>query len=208
MNVLLATRNKKKLVELDRILRDADVDITLIGLDDVPPFPEVLESGATFIENALLKAREAARVTGLATIADDSGLCVDALNGMPGVLSARWAGGHGDDVANLRLVLDQMSAVPAERRGASFECAAVFVMPGEFEIVAQGSMSGTLLTEPRGSGGFGYDPIFAPTGSDRTTAEMSAVEKDAISHRGAALRDLASETSRMLADGFPSSGSH
>jgi XTP/dITP diphosphohydrolase len=188
--LVLATRNGAKLAELRRILA-ATVDLELVGLADVPAYDEVPETGATFADNALLKAREAATHTGLPAVADDSGLTVDALGGMPGVLSARWAGGHGDDAANLRLVLDQLQDVPDERRGGAFVCAAALVLPGGAEQVVHGQVDGVILREPRGDGGFGYDPIFRPHGETRTTAEMSAAEKDAISHRGKAFRALA-----------------
>jgi XTP/dITP diphosphohydrolase len=191
--MLLATRNAKKLVELQRIL-DAALGaraVTLVGLDDVPEYPEVPETGLTFGENALLKAREGADRTGLPTVADDSGLAVDALNGMPGVLSARWAGGHGDDKANLDLVLAQISDIPDEHRGAAFVCAAALVLPGGKEHLVEGRQPGRILHAPRGSGGFGYDPVFVGDGQDRTNAELTPQEKDAISHRGKALRALA-----------------
>ena len=190
MKVLLASRNAKKLAELRRILAPALPGVEVVGLDDVPAYEEVPESGATFEENALIKAREGFARTGLPTVADDSGLTVDALNGMPGVLSARWAGGHGDDEANLRLVLDQVGHVPDERLGAAFVCAVAFVDP-QGEIVTHGRMPGHLVREPRGTNGFGYDPIFVADGHDRTSAELSVEEKDAISHRGQALRSLA-----------------
>ena len=188
--LLLASRNSKKLDELRRILAPALPDAEVVGLDDVEPYDEVPESGATFAENALIKAVEGHRHTGLPTVADDSGLTVDALNGMPGVLSARWAGGHGDDEANLRLVLDQVSHVPDERLGAAFVCSVAYV-DGDREILTEGHMPGRLVRAPRGSNGFGYDPIFVPTGFDRTSAELTVAEKDAISHRGQALRALA-----------------
>jgi XTP/dITP diphosphohydrolase len=191
--VLLATRNTKKLVELQRIL-DAALGphrIELVGLADVPSYHEVPESGLTFGENALLKAREGCRSTGLPTVADDSGLAVDALNGMPGVFSARWSGRHGDDKANLDLVLAQIADVPDERRGASFVCAAALVLPGGKEHLVDGRQSGRLLRGPRGDGGFGYDPIFLGDGQTRTNAELAPPEKDAISHRGKAFRALA-----------------
>lgn len=190
MKMLLASRNPKKLEELRRILDPALPEIEVLGLDDVQPYDEVPESGATFAENALIKAREGHRCTGLPTVADDSGLTVDALNGMPGVLSARWAGSHGDDEANLRLVLDQVGHVPDERLGAAFVCAVAYV-DDEHEVVTEGRMPGRLVRAPRGANGFGYDPIFQPTGSARTSAELSVEEKDAISHRGQALRALA-----------------
>ncbi|WP_277681960.1 RdgB/HAM1 family non-canonical purine NTP pyrophosphatase [Saccharomonospora azurea] len=189
--VLLATRNAKKLDELRRILADAGVaGLEVVGLADVEPFDEAPETGATFEENALAKARDAADATGLAVVADDSGLTVDALNGMPGVLSARWAGVHGDDDANLRLVLGQLADVPDERRGAAFACAVALVVPGAEPVVLRREWRGSLVREPRGTNGFGYDPIFVPDGESRTSAELAPQEKDAASHRGQALRAL------------------
>jgi XTP/dITP diphosphohydrolase len=185
--VVLATRNEGKLRELARILGS----VPLAGLDEFPGAPEVAETGATFEENALLKARAIAEFTALPSVADDSGLCVDALNGMPGIFSARWSGTHGDDKANLDLVLAQISDVPDDRRGANFTCAAAVVFPDGTSHVVLGQVSGQLIRERRGSGGFGYDPIFVPDGYDVTTAEMTAEEKDAISHRGKAFRALA-----------------
>jgi XTP/dITP diphosphohydrolase len=189
--LVLATGNQHKLIELTRILEAGRVEVELAGLGEFPGAPEVAETGATFDENALLKARAIAEFTGLPAVADDSGLCVDALNGMPGVLSARWSGRHGDDEANLRLVLAQISDVPDDRRGAQFECAAALVMPSGKEYVSEGSVDGRLIREPRGTNGFGYDPIFVPDGYRLTTAEMDPAAKDAISHRGRALRALA-----------------
>jgi XTP/dITP diphosphohydrolase len=188
--LLLASRNAKKLAELRRILAPRLPDIEVLGLDDVPPYPEVPESGATFADNALIKAREGYLHTALPTVADDSGLAVDALNGMPGVFSARWAGRHGDDEANLRLVLAQLADVPDERLGAAFVCAVAYVGP-DGEIVTDGRMPGRLIREKRGSNGFGYDPIFVPAGQLQTSAELDREAKDAISHRGQALRALA-----------------
>jgi XTP/dITP diphosphohydrolase len=190
MRLVLATRNEAKLAELRRIL-DPLVAVEVVGLADVPAYREVPETGATFEENALIKAREAAVRTGLPAVADDSGLAVDALNGMPGVLSARWAGSAASDAANLRLVLEQIADVPDARRGAAFVCAAVLVTPAGTERAVCGTMTGSLLRSPRGTNGFGYDPIFVPDGDTRTTAEMSPAEKDAISHRGRAFRALA-----------------
>ena len=204
MKLLLATRNPGKLTELRRIVQAAGLDgIEVLGLADVPEFPEAPETGATFAENALAKARDAAEATGLTSVADDSGLGADALNGMPGVLSARWCGHHGDDEANLRLLLGQLSDTPDERRGAAFVCAAALVVPGADasatpdadggapgRTVVHGTWRGTLLREPRGTNGFGYDPIFVPDGETRSSAELSADEKDALSHRGTALRAL------------------
>ena len=187
--LVLATRNAHKLGELQAILSGAGVDVELVALPD--DAPDVVEDGLTFAANAVKKARSAARATGLPSVADDSGLCVDALNGMPGVFSARWAGSHGDDAANLRLVLDQVTDVADAHRGASFVCAAALVLPSGEERVVEGRLTGVLAREPRGSGGFGYDPAFVADGHRRTTAEMSAEEKNAISHRGAAFRELA-----------------
>jgi XTP/dITP diphosphohydrolase len=196
--VVLATRNAAKLRELARILsaEDRGAQIRLAGLDEFPGAPDVPETGATFEENALLKARAIADYTGLPAVADDSGLCVDALNGMPGVLSARWAGGHGDDQANLELVLAQVADVPDARLGARFVCAAALVTDSG-EWVVTGQVEGRLIRAPRGSGGFGYDPIFLPDGFDQTTAEMTAEAKDAISHRGRAFRALTPFISRL-----------
>ncbi len=201
--VVLATRNAHKLVELRRILTAAGLDVDLVGMDAYPEVPEVPETGATFEDNALLKARAVARGTGEIALADDSGLAVDALNGMPGVLSARWAGVRGShsDEANLRLVLAQIADVPDERLGASFECAAAAVFPDDREFVVRGRLAGSITRTPRGSNGFGYDPIFVPTGDDRTTAELSDDEKDAISHRGVAFRALAARLHELIGPG-------
>jgi XTP/dITP diphosphohydrolase len=190
VRVLLASRNPNKLEELRRILAPALPDIEVVGLDDVEHYDEAPESGATFAENALIKAVEGHRHTGLPTVADDSGLTVEALNGMPGVLSARWAGSHGDDEANLQLVLDQVGHVPDERLGAAFVCVVAYV-DDDGEILTEGHMPGRLVRAPRGTNGFGYDPIFQPAGYELTSAELSIDEKDAISHRGQALRALA-----------------
>lgn len=186
MRLLLATRNAGKLVELRRMLSGFEV----VGLADVPGFPDAPETGSTFAENALAKARDAAAATGLPSVADDSGLAVDALHGMPGVLSARWSGRHGDDVANLELLLAQLGDVPDDRRGAAFVCAAALVVPGGEETVVHGEWTGTIVRAPRGTNGFGYDPVFVPDGSDRTSAELSPQEKDAASHRALALSAL------------------
>jgi XTP/dITP diphosphohydrolase len=198
--LVLATANQQKLLELHRILEAGDADVELTLLAAFPGAPEVRETGATFAENALLKARAIAAFTGLPAVADDSGLCVDALNGMPGVLSARWSGGHGDDAANLRLVLAQIADVPDERRGAHFTCAAAFVLPGGREEVAEGVMAGTLVREPRGQNGFGYDPIFVAEGYSVTNGELDPDAKDAISHRGKALRALAPVIAALLGE--------
>ena len=195
--VVLATRNAHKVAELGEILGGLGLALELVGLDAYPEAPEVAETGATFAANALLKAEAAAAATGQPAIADDSGLCVDALNGMPGIFSARWAGGGGD-AANLDLVLAQIADVPDERRGAAFRCAAVLVVPGHAGEVAEGEVRGHLLRERRGTNGFGYDPIFVPDGESRTTAEMNAEEKNALSHRGRAFRALAPLIARAL----------
>jgi XTP/dITP diphosphohydrolase len=189
IRAVLATRNDHKVQEVTRILQAEGIDIELIALPS--DAPDVAETESTFAGNALLKARSAAEATGLPAIADDSGLCVDALHGMPGVLSARWSGRHGDDAANLALVLAQLSEVPDARRGAQFVCAAAWVVPDSHEHVVEGMLEGTLAHEPRGSHGFGYDPIFMPQGYALTTAELRPHEKDAISHRGQALKALA-----------------
>jgi XTP/dITP diphosphohydrolase len=193
--LVLATRNEGKLRELARILTLQDTSgtgIPIVGLDAFPGAPDVAETGATFEENALLKAHAIAEFTQQPAVADDSGLCVDALNGMPGIFSARWAGRHGDDQANLDLVLAQLADVPDSRLGAQFVCAAALVVPalGFREFVVTRKLEGHLIRARRGANGFGYDPIFVPDGEDRTTAEMTAEEKDAISHRGRAFRAL------------------
>jgi XTP/dITP diphosphohydrolase len=187
--LLLASRNAKKLVEMRRIVVPAVPDLAVLGLDDVTPYEEVPESGATFADNALIKAREGFEHTGLPSVADDSGLAVDALNGMPGVLSARWSGRHGDDVANLELVLAQLADTPDERLGAAFVCA-VALVSASGEVVVDARMPGRLIRTPRGENGFGYDPIFVPDGFDVTSAQLPSQQKDAISHRGQALRAL------------------
>jgi XTP/dITP diphosphohydrolase len=201
--LVLATTNQGKLAELHRILAAGHVGVELASLAEFPGAPDVRETGATFAENALLKAHAIAAFTGLPAVADDSGLCVDALNGMPGVLSARWSGQHGADGENLELVLAQLADVPEDRRGAQFACSAALVLPGGGEHVAEGIVEGRLAGVPRGENGFGYDPIFVPdpgelargtVDADRaglTTAELSGAEKDLISHRGKALRALA-----------------
>ncbi|MBE3013354.1 XTP/dITP diphosphatase [Microbispora sp. NEAU-D428] len=189
--VVLATRNAGKIVELRRILADAGVPVELVGLEAFPHIGDVAETGLTFAENALLKAHAVASQSGLPAIADDSGLCVEALNGMPGIFSARWSGRHGDDDANLDLLLAQIADVPDGRRQAHFACTAALALPTGEEHVVEGAVHGHLIRERRGTGGFGYDPIFVPDGDTRTTSEMSAEEKNAISHRGKAFRALA-----------------
>jgi XTP/dITP diphosphohydrolase len=190
--VVLATRNAHKVEELREILADvcAELDLSIVGLRDFPDAPDVIEDGVTFEENALLKATSAARATGLPALADDSGLAVDVLGGAPGIFSARWAGGGGDR-ANTQLLLNQLGDVRDEHRGAAFVCAAALVLPDGRGAVELGRFPGTLAREPRGTGGFGYDPIFVPTGSDRTLAEYAAEEKNGVSHRALAFRALA-----------------
>ena len=204
LRVVLATRNAGKVIELRRILAAepalTHLDVELVGADDVPGAPEVEETGESFAANALLKARALAAHTGWVAVADDSGLCVDALGGDPGVRSARWAGEPSDDAANLALVLRQIEGVPAGERGAHFACAAAVVLPGTGERVVEATMEGELTTQPRGDGGFGYDPIFVPAGERRTSAELPPAEKDAISHRGKAFRALAPILAELLGD--------
>jgi XTP/dITP diphosphohydrolase len=197
-HLLLATRNPGKLAELQRLLESAVPGVAVVGLRDVPEYQESPETGATFAENALLKAREAVRYTGLPAVADDSGLTVDALNGMPGVLSARWSGRHGDDAANTALLLGQLADVPDERRGGAFVCAAAIVTPDGAERVLERSWRGQVVREPRGTNGFGYDPVFLPDGLERTAAELTAAEKDARSHRGQAFAALVPLVAELL----------
>ncbi|MFJ9773760.1 RdgB/HAM1 family non-canonical purine NTP pyrophosphatase [Kitasatospora sp. NPDC101157] len=189
--LILATRNQHKVAELRAILGDAGLDVELVGADAYPEIPDVPETGVTFAENALLKAHALARATGLPAVADDSGLCVDVLNGAPGIFSARWAGKHGDDLANLELLLAQLSDIAEPHRGAHFFCAAALALPDGTERVVEGRLLGTLRTAPAGTNGFGYDPILQPLGETRTCAELTAEEKNAISHRGQAFRALA-----------------
>jgi len=199
MQFVLATRNTKKADELQRILADLAVDIELVTIEQFPDAPEVEETETTFVGNALLKARALSEFTGLPAIADDSGLCVAALDGNPGVLSARWSGASENvDQANLELVLKQMVDVPVSKREANFTCAAVAVFPDGTELVARGIMNGNLIDEPVGENGFGYDPIFVPSGFAKTSAQLLASEKDAISHRGKALVDLANQIASHL----------
>jgi XTP/dITP diphosphohydrolase len=202
--VFLASRNAKKLEEMERILRAHAPDVAVVGLDDVPSYDEPVEDQPTFEGNALLKARAGASATGLPALADDSGLCVDALNGMPGVLSARWAGPPKSDLRNNELLLAQLADVPDERRGAHFACAVAFVHPDGTELVVHGRMSGRVIREMRGSGGFGYDVLFVAdehTESGVTTAELTVADKDAISHRGRALREIAPSVAAALTSG-------
>ena len=190
VQLVLATRNAKKLAELDRLLAGAGLDVQILGSDAFSELPEIEETGSTFAENSLIKARAVSTHTGLIAIADDSGLCVDALDGQPGIYSARWAGQGATDESNLDLVLEQIRDIEPAHRTAHFACAAALVLPSGEEYVVQGQVNGVLLTQRRGVGGFGYDPIFLPDGCDITTAEMTSEQKDAISHRGQAMRAL------------------
>lgn len=196
--IFLATRNRGKLAEMRRILADVVPGVDVLGLDDVDDYDEPAETEPTFAGNALLKARAAVRATGLVCLADDSGLCVDALNGMPGVLSARWSGSGKDDAANNRLLLQQLHDVPDERRGAEFRCAVALCRPDGGEDVTEGRMPGRIIRELRGDGGFGYDVVFVPAGQSRTSAEMSAADKDAVSHRGQAVRAIVARVAEVL----------
>lgn len=200
VRVVFATGNAHKVSEVQQILSEAGADIEVLSLREWPDAPVPVEDGTTFAENALIKARVIAAHTGHPAIADDSGICVDALNGMPGIYSALWAGTHGDDVGNVRLLLAQLADVPAERRGAHFLCAAALVVPGGVERVVEGIIEGAVTFAPSGSGGFGYDPIFRPHGYDCTTAELTNEEKNAISHRGAAFRALAPIVAEVLSE--------
>jgi XTP/dITP diphosphohydrolase len=198
--LVLATRNQGKITEFRRILEElAPGQIDLIGVDQFPHLVDVDETGSTFEENSLLKARYTSEATGLPAIADDSGLCVDALNGDPGIYSARWAGVHGNDLANLEKVLAQLKDVPDEKRTAHFMCVASLVLPDGRHQVAEGRFDGHILHAPVGENGFGYDPIFQPLGLSISSAQMSAEQKDAMSHRGKSLRAIAPHVIQMLA---------
>jgi len=191
VRLFLATRNTGKLAEMQRILAEHAPGLQVVGLDAVAAYHEPVEDRPTFEGNALLKARAALAATGLPSVADDSGLCVDALNGMPGVLSARWSGSPKSDARNNDLLLAQLSDVPDERRTAYFACVVAFCRPGGEEVVVRGEMHGRIVREVRGSGGFGYDVVFeADDAPGVTTAELTPADKDAISHRGKALREI------------------
>lgn len=191
MQILVASNNKKKLGELETILAEAGIaDVELLPLSAVEAYDEPVEDGRTFSDNALIKARAGVAHTGLATIADDSGIAVEELNGMPGVLSARWSGAHGNDEANNDLLLAQMAHVPDERRAAAFVSTCALVTPDGQEFIAEGRWPGMLLRERHGENGFGYDPLFQPEGEERSSAEMTPAEKNAVSHRHRALEQL------------------
>jgi XTP/dITP diphosphohydrolase len=198
--LVLATRNQGKITEFRRILDElAPGQIELIGVDQFPDLLDVDETGSTFEENSLLKSRYTCAATGLPAIADDSGLCVDFLNGDPGIFSARWAGNHGNDQANIEKLLEQLKDVPDNKRTAHFTCIASLVMPDGREQIAEGRFEGHILHAPVGENGFGYDPIFQPLGLSISSAQMSAQEKDLVSHRGKSLRSIAPHVIQMLA---------
>jgi XTP/dITP diphosphohydrolase len=196
--LVLATRNAHKVTELHAILADSGLDVDLVGADAYPEIPDVKETGVTFAENALLKARALADGTGLPAVADDSGLCVDVLGGAPGIFSARWAGQHGDDAANLALLLAQLGDIDTPHRAAHFTCAAALALPGGGTRVVEGRLHGTLRHTPTGTNGFGYDPVLQPDGYTVTCAELSPEEKNAISHRGQAFRALTPLIAELL----------
>ncbi|MBM9621360.1 RdgB/HAM1 family non-canonical purine NTP pyrophosphatase [Streptomyces zhihengii] len=196
--LILATRNAGKITELKAILADAGITHELVGAEAFPEIPDVRETGVTFAENALLKAHALARATGLPAVADDSGLCVDVLGGAPGIFSARWSGTHGNDQANLDLLLAQLLDIDTPHRGAHFACAAALALPDGTERVVEGRLTGTLRRAPHGTNGFGYDPILQPDGDDRTCAELTPAEKNAISHRGKAFRALVPAVRELL----------
>ncbi|GGW29955.1 RdgB/HAM1 family non-canonical purine NTP pyrophosphatase [Streptomyces xantholiticus] len=196
--LILATRNAGKITELRAVLADAGLTHDLVGADAYPEVPDVKETGVTFAENALLKAHALAKATGLPAVADDSGLCVDVLGGAPGIFSARWAGRHGDDQANLELLLAQLRDIDTPHRGAHFACAAALALPDGTERVVEGRLAGTLRRSPHGTNGFGYDPILQPDGESRTCAELTPEEKNAISHRGKAFRALVPVVKELL----------
>jgi XTP/dITP diphosphohydrolase len=199
--IVLATRNGNKVRELRTLLVDLieELDLEIVGMGEFPDVAEVVETGVTFAENATLKAVAAAQATGLPAVADDSGLAVDVLGGAPGVFSGRWAGTHGQDRANLELLLGQLYDVPDEHRAAAFVCAAALALPEGTVVVREGRMPGTLAREPRGDNGFGYDPILVVEGDSRTSAELTFEEKNAISHRGKAFRALAVDLRKVFA---------
>ena len=199
VEIFLASRNGKKLAEMERIIGPLVPGVRVLGLDDVVAYEEPVEDQPDFAGNALLKARAGLAATGLPSLADDSGLCVDALHGMPGVLSARWAGRARSDERNNDLLLQQLADVPEERRGAHFSCAVALCHPDGTEVVVEGRMDGRIIRETRGSGGFGYDVLFAAVEHPEvTTAELDPDTKDAISHRGRALREIAPQVAALL----------
>jgi XTP/dITP diphosphohydrolase len=189
--LVLATHNSGKIKEFERLLAEFVSDVQVLGLKDFPDMPDIAETGKTFIENSLLKAHGICEFTKLPTLADDSGLCIDYLNGDPGVYSARWSGVHGNDAANIEKVLSQLEGVPLSERSAHFVCEVALVFPPGHELTESGKLSGFITLSPRGTAGFGYDPIFQPVGSELTLGELAHGEKDKISHRGIAMRAIA-----------------
>ena len=194
--IVLATQNSGKIVEFERLLAEFVSDVQVLGLRDFPDMPDIAESGTTFIENSLLKARGICEFTNLPTLADDSGLCIDFLNGDPGIYSARWSGNHGDDSANIAKVLLQLDGVAMGDRSAHFICEVALVFPighkhQNLEVIESGRLDGDITLSPRGTAGFGYDPIFQPAGEALTLGEFTHGKKDKISHRGIAMRAIA-----------------
>jgi XTP/dITP diphosphohydrolase len=189
--LVLATHNGGKIKEFERLLAEFASDVQVLGLRDFPDMPDIPETGKTFLENSLLKARGICEFTKLPTLADDSGLCIDYLNGDPGIYSARWSGVHGNDAANIEKVLSQLEGVPLSNRSAHFICEVALVFPTGNELTESGKLSGFITLSPRGTAGFGYDPIFQPVGSELTLGELAHGEKDKISHRGIAMRAIA-----------------
>ena len=201
--IVLATQNKGKIAEFERLLAEFASDVQVLGLRDFPELPDIAETGESFIENSLLKARGICEFTQLPTLADDSGLCIDYLNGDPGIYSARWSGVHGDDVANIAKVLLQLEGVQASDRSAQFVCEVALVFPNghkhqNHEVIESGKLEGFITLSPRGTAGFGYDPIFQPVGADLTLGEFAHGEKDKISHRGIAMRAIAPRILELL----------
>lgn len=201
--LVLATQNNGKIKEFERLLAEFVSDVQVLGLRDFPDMPDIAETGESFIENSLLKARGICEFTQLPTLADDSGLCIDYLNGDPGIYSARWSGVHGDDAANISKVLLQLEGVPQSERSAQFVCEVALVFPAGHlhqgrELIESGKLSGFITLSPRGTAGFGYDPIFQPVGSELTLGEFAHGEKDKISHRGIAMRAIAPRILELL----------
>ena len=201
--IVLATQNTGKIVEFERLLAEFVSDVQVLGLRDFPDMPDIAETGTSFIENSLLKARGICAFTGLPSLADDSGLCIDFLNGDPGIYSARWSGNHGDDDANIAKVLLQLDGVANKDRGAHFICEVALVFPEGHkhqghEVIESGKLLGSITLSPRGTAGFGYDPIFQPAGTELTLGEFAYGEKDKISHRGIAMRAIAPRILELL----------
>jgi XTP/dITP diphosphohydrolase len=201
--LVLATQNNGKIKEFERLLAEFASDIQVLGLRDFPDMPDIPETGESFIENSLLKARGISKFTNLPALADDSGLCIDYLNGDPGIYSARWSGVHGDDAANISKVLLQLEGVSLNDRSAHFKCEVALVFPDGHkhqgrEFTESGKLSGVITLSPRGTAGFGYDPIFQPDGAELTLGEFAHGEKDKISHRGIAMRAIAPRILELL----------